>query len=216
MTWRRPFEAMIDELSHTPGVVVREARLGPPPPPAVIARAQAIAGAAWPDGMTEFYSEIGSVDLEYGIDGETNGGSIHIPAVTDVWDHASHEDELWFDWLVAENPDHPFTRIRPIDRFVSEAYAVLYPVPTDGSATAPASVHYHYCGEELVPTDLSYTEWLELLLRSRGALYWLKLTLGKSTRTTWVEANLARVAATFPNFDPASMSPPVPKKEISL
>lgn len=216
MSWKRRFDAMIDELSHLPGVVVREARLGPPTPPDVLARAQAAAGAAWPDGMTEFYSEIGSVDLEYGIGGEANGGAIHIPAVTDVWDHAGHEDELWFDWLVDEDPEHPFTQIRPIDRFVPEAYAVLYPVPADGSATGPATVHYHYCGEELVPTDLSYTEWLELLLRSRGALYWLKLTLGAPTRTTWVEANIARVAALFPSFDPPSISPTVPKKEIPV
>lgn len=216
MTWRRRFEALIAELSHTPGIVVREATLGPPTTPDVLARARAVAGAAWPDGMTEFYAELGSVDLEYGIHGEQNGGAIHIPRVSDVWDHAAHEDELWFDWLVEENPDHPFTRIRPIDRFVPEAYAVLYPVPTDGSATAPATVHYHHCGEALIPTGLSYRAWLELLLRARGALYWLKLAVGKPTHTTWVEENIALIAARFPSFDPASMSPPVRRQEIRL
>ena len=202
---------MIRELSSRPEVTVTEARLGPPTDPGVLAAAQAVAGAAWPKGMTELYSELSTVDIAYRVAGsEPNGGAIHIPTVTDVWDHAGHEDELWFDWLIEENPDHPFTRIRPIDRFMSEAYAVLYPIPSD----APATVHYHYCGESLTPTGLSYERWLELLLRSRGASFWLVLTTGPRTRSTWVEQNIDRVADLFPDFDPRSMSPRTPFEEV--
>jgi hypothetical protein len=204
MKWRPRFERLVAELSSHPAITVRKARIGAPTAAAIIANAKAVAGAAWPDGMTDFYSEMSSVDIDYEVAGsEGNGGSIHIPTVTDVWDHAKHEDELWFDWLVAEKPDHPFTRIRPIDRFVPEAYAVLYPVPSRG----PATVHYHYCGEDLVPTGLRYERWLELLLRARGAHYWLNLTTGPAGGRTWVEENFDRVAAIFPDFDPGSMSP---------
>jgi hypothetical protein len=212
MQWRPRFEALVQELSTHPSIAVRTARIGPPTDPAVLAAARAVAGAAWPDGMTELYSELSSFELNYAVAGsDGNGGSVWIPDVTDVWDHARHEDELWFDWLVAEKPDHPFTKIRPIDRFVPEAYAVLYPVPND----RPATVHYHYCGESLVATGLTYERWLELLLRSRGAHYWLTLTTGPAYRT-WVEENIERVAALFPDFHPAAMTPSTPFTEIDV
>ena len=83
-----------------------------------------------------------------------------------------------------------------MDRFVSEAYAVLYLVPSD----APA-VHYHYCGENLTPTGLSYENWLELLLRSRGASYSHTLATGPRTGDTWVDMNIHRIAKLFPDFD---------------
>ena len=211
MSWRDRFEALIRELSTRPEVTVTEAKLGPPTDPTVLAAAQQVAGAAWPKGMTELYTELSTVDIAYEVAGSNgNGGAIHIPTVTDVWDHAGHEDELWFDWLVDESPNHPFTRIRPIDRFVSEAYAVLYPVPSK----VPATVHYHYCGESLTPTGLSYEQWLELLLRSRGASYWLTLATGPRTGDTWVDKNIHRIAKLFPDFDPASMSPTTPYAEI--
>lgn len=211
MIWRPRFEALVRELVACPAVTVKDAALGPPTDAAALAKARQVAGAAWPAGMTELYTELSSVDITYEVTGsDRNGGAIHLPTVTDVWDHAGHQDELWFDWLVDERPDHPFTRIRPIDRFANEAYAVLYPVPTD----RPATVHYHYCGEQLVPTGLSYGAWLELLLRARGANYWLKLATAPRARGTWVEANLDRVAELFPDFDPSSLSPREPFEAI--
>ena len=211
MAWRPRFEALIRELHACPEVTVKEATLGPPTEAAVLEMARKVAGGAWPDGMTELYAELSSVDIEYEVAGsERNGGAIHIPIVTDVWDHAGHEDELWFDWMADETPNHPFMRIRPIDRFMSEAYAVLYPVPS----AAPATVHYHYCGEELIPTGLSYERWLELLLRSRGANYWLTLATAPRGRSTWVEKNIDRVAKLFPDFDPDAMRPNKAAEEI--
>lgn len=201
--YRRRFEALVTELRSTRGIVVSRAEIAPPTPSAELRAAQHVARAAWPDGMDALYTELGSVDIDWTFAGN-GGGAIHIPRVGDVWDHAAHEDELWFDWLVEEDPDHPFTKIRPIDRFVPEAYAVLYPVPPNAPATAPATVHYHYCGESLVPTDLTYAVWLEHLLHARGTLYWLTLaTAAKGpTATTWVEQNIDRAASVFPDFVP--------------
>lgn len=89
---------------------------------------------------------------------------------------------------------------------------MLYPVPapsapSQGRAEGPATVHYHYAGESLMPTGLDYATWLEWLLRARGAYYWLQLTAGPPSRRTWVDDNLDAMAALFPSFDPASMRP---------
>ena len=210
MRWRPRFEALVEELGSTPGVRLTSAVIGPPTDPHVLAAARVVAGAAWPHEMTALYEELGHVDIAYEIDGSGHGGRIAIPTVTDVWDHGGHEDELWFDWLVEEDPDHPFTHVRPIDRFADEAYAVLHPVPSDG----PAMVCFHVCGESLLPTGLTYAEWLDHLLLARGASYWLALATGPRSRRTWVEENLDRVAALFPSFDPGALTPVRPLPPI--
>lgn len=212
MTYRARFERLIDELNAQSAIRLREARIGAPTEPGEIARWQAVAGPAWPDGMSELYAAVSSMDVEYTVDGGSSGG-VHIPPLADVWDYAALEDELWFDFL---EEGHPFHSIRPIDRFVSEAYAVLYPVPPDAPAAGPAEVAYHYCGEALVPTGLGYREWLELLFRSRGVAYWLGLTLGPATSRTWVEEGIDRMAQLFPDFAPRSMCPAVARPELDV
>lgn len=210
MCYRARFEAMIAELQAHPQIAVRQALVGGPTPPQVLELWRTEAGAAWPDGMTELYREVDSVDIEYEVLGEDGStGGIHLPGLRWMWDYDALQDELWFDFLEA---DHPFHRIRPIDRFVPEAYAVLYPVPGD----RPAQVAYHYCGEELTPTGLSYRAWLELLFRSRGVAYWLTLTLQPpgSDRRTWVESGIDRMVELFPDLDPDGMRPEVVPTKI--
>jgi hypothetical protein len=207
MSHRTRFEKMIRELEAVPGIQIQEAKLGPPTERAEMERWRELAGAAWPDGMSELYSELSSVDIDYMIEGDCGGG-IHLPPLHSIWDYQALEGELWFDFCGAQ---HPFHFIRPIDRFVPEAYAVLHPVPGD------ATVHYHYCGESLVPTGLSYREWLELLYRARGAFYWLQLTVGPwRGERTWVEQGLMRVASIFPDFQPLKMCPSRAFEEIPL
>lgn len=209
MSYRRRFEELIDELKRCSAVRLSEASLGPPTEPGELARWRGVAGAAWPSGMSELYTELSSVDVAYTIDGG-GSGAIHIPRLSGVWDHDALEDDLWFDWLEA---DHPFHRLRPIDRFADEACAVLFPVPADREA----SVAYHYCGETLVPTGLSYRAWLELLFRSRGVAYWLDLSLGPSTgRRTWIEEGIENMAALFPDFRPSSMRPSMPRTCVDV
>lgn len=209
MGYRDRFERMFTALQATPTVKVRTARIEPPDPGA-IGRWREVAGASWPDGMSELYAELSSVDLEWEVEGQKSmGGAIHVPPLS-LWDHDALEDELWFDFTERDSPLH---FIRPIDRFVPEAYAVLYLEPADEQA----KVAYHYCGEELVLTGLTYREWLELLFRSRGTLYWLQLTLGPASgSSTWVEQGIAHAAKLFPDFDPKSMSPRVQQRTIEL
>jgi hypothetical protein len=190
-------------------VTVRSATIEAAVPEAIDAW-KPVAGAAWPPGMTELYSEVSRVDLEWSVEGEDGvSGAIHIPDLR-LWDHAGLEDELWFDFTEDDSALHA---IRPIDRFTAEAYAVLFLDRT------PAEVAYHYCGESLVPAGLSYREWLELLFRARGVQYWIQLALGPPPppdRETWVEEGIARAAKLFPDFDPASMSPARQRLEVDL
>jgi uncharacterized protein (TIGR02996 family) len=208
MHYRVRFEQMFAELRARSDVAVRTATIESPDPDA-IARWRPIAGAAWPDGMTELYTELSGVELDYDVkNAESVGGALHIPSPA-LWDHAALEQELWFDFT---EPDSALHRIRPIDRFVPEAYTVLYL----RSPSAPAEVAYHYCGEALVPTDLTYREWLECLFRARGAMYWIQLALGPAGGTTWVEDGIAHVARMFPDFDPGAMMPPRAMPEVPL
>jgi uncharacterized protein (TIGR02996 family) len=216
MCWRVRFERLVEELRARPEIEVQKAELGPPTAPDELARWRQVAGAAWPDGMTELYSELSRVRVSFRAEGgpeEGTHGTIALPALQTVWDYPRLQGLLWFDFL---EQDHPFRSIRPIDMFVDEAYAVLYPVPPDGSASGPAEVAYHYCGEQLTATGLSYREWLELLMRARGVHYWLKLTLAPATRRTWVEEGVGRMAELFPDFDPHSMMPGEPREEVDL
>lgn len=206
MHYRVRFEQLVAELRALPGATIRELRLGAPDLDAV-ARWQATAGAAWPVGMTELYEEVGTVDLDWQVD-RVRGG-IHLPDLS-LWDHAALEDELWFDFT---EPDSALHAIRPIDRFVPEAYTVLY-LATPGE---PARVAYHYCGEQLVPTELTYREWLELLFRSRGVTYWMLLAINSApTDYSWVAGDFERAAAWFPDFDPTSMHPRTVPDEVPL
>jgi len=210
MSYRVRFEQLFAELAAHPALEVTEARIDPPRPDE-LATWRAVAGAAWPEGMTELYSELSAVSLEWRLPGEKSvGGAIQIPSLA-LWDHDALEDELWFDFTEAESALHA---IRPIDRFVAEAYAVLYLAPT--RRDRPAEVAYHYCGEELVPTGLSYREWLELLFRARGTAYWLTLTLGPDRDGTWVGEGIARVAALFPDFAPDSMRPREARPSVEI
>jgi uncharacterized protein (TIGR02996 family) len=207
MHYRVRFEQMFEELRARPDISVRTALIEGPVLDD-LARWKKVAGAAWPPGMTELYSELSGVDLEYKIEGGSLGGAIHIPALS-LWDHGPLDGELWFDFTDDDNPLH---RLRPIDRFVSEAYTVLYLRDPD----RVAEVAYHYCGETLIPTRLSYREWLEMLFRSRGVFYWIKLAVEKRGRGTWVEDGIAQVAKRFPDFDPAAMSPTTDCEEVEL
>ena len=206
MHYRARFEALFDELRAHGDVAVRQATIADPDPEA-LEHWRTAAGAAWPVGMTELYSELSGVDLEYRV-GEEVSGCIHIPALG-LWDHAALENELWFEFTEDDSALH---KIRPIDRFTAEAYTVLY----INSPDQPAEVAYHYCGESLVPTGLTYREWLELLFRSRGVAYWIKLATGPQVRRTWVEEGIAHIAQMFPDFVPHAMSPAKPYDEVPL
>jgi uncharacterized protein (TIGR02996 family) len=208
MHYRVRFEQLIAELNANPAITVEAATIDEPN--GDLARWKAVAGASWPEGMEELYTELSGVSIGWTVEGTSDvNGAIRLPSLS-LWDHDALEGELWFDFTEG---DHPFHFIRPIDRFVAEAYAVLYLRP----GGKPATVAYHYCGETLIRTGLSYREWLEFLFRSRGVLYWLQLATGPAQQQgDWVEQGIEYVAGLFPDFDPTSMSPKFAQPEIAL
>lgn len=225
MKYRERFVRLIDQVRACPGLVLEKATLEPPTPPGEIARACAMAGAAWPRGMTALYTELGGVDIRFRsartrivkhpggsedhFDSEPSG-SIRIPPVGTIWDVAELEDVLWFD----HNPvDHPLRKLRPIDWFGPEGCAVLH---VDGPDAEPL-VHYHYCGEILIPTGLSYFDWLEALFVSRGVSYWILAHTGPlaSLDPSFVK-HFTEMAKLFPDYDPAKSSPPTGRPEINV
>lgn len=83
MSYRKRFEDLVSRLAANDRVRVKPPRggeywrlsgpgergmhVGPPTPPEQIAAARAVAGASWPDGMTELYEELSFVDIAYDI-----------------------------------------------------------------------------------------------------------------------------------------------------
>lgn len=176
MSYRARFEALIDELRACPELQVNRAELGPPTEPQVLLAARQVAAGAWPSGMGELYQELSFVHLDYSIRGwpDQSGGAIELPTVDFVWDHLAHEDAIWFS---DPNLDHPeLRRLRPIDCFVPEQWATLYPVP----GTGEAKVCLFSMNDAFCPLELSYAEWLELLLEARGAYYWMSEWAGST------------------------------------
>jgi len=207
MHYRVRFQQMIAELKAHPEIELKEAKIEKAKPKD-IEKWKKVAGASWPEGMEDLYNEVSGVHIEWKAPNlDSVNGGISIPSLS-LWDHDALEDELWFDFT---EPDTALHHIRPIDRFVAEAYTVLYLKP----AGKPARVAYHYCGEELVPTDLSYREWLEQLFRSRGVLYWVQLAAGKSGGD-WVARGFEEAARMFPDFDPKSIKSKKQHKEVDL
>ncbi|KAL2811712.1 hypothetical protein BJX63DRAFT_273544 [Aspergillus granulosus] len=76
----------------------------------------------------------------------------------------------------AEDWRFRFAHLKPIDRFVPEAYTVLVgPKKQKKSRSQKFSdfIAYHYCGEELVETKYTFADYVERLLISRGYWYWV-------------------------------------------
>ncbi len=219
MSYRARFESLVSDLQSHPKVTIQTATIGPPTDPAVLVAAQKIAGKAWPSGMTAFFEQMSSVSIAFVAAG-TNAsggpcevrGTIAIPRVEDMFDYAGLEEETWFDFLES---DHPFHLIRPLDRFVPEAYAVLYPVNINPAANAVQSrVMYHFCGEELWETGMSFEQYIDFLLITRGIHYSIKLKVGPRGASTWVEEMHDAAHRLFPDFDPNALAAPTRRAEI--
>jgi hypothetical protein len=117
---------------------------------------------------------------------------------------ADWRDHIYF------SDDDPMKQIKPFDFFVPEACAVFFPVP--GNAT----IHYHYCGEELHPTGYTLNEYLDRLLLSRGYRYWMT-SLGVDTReSAEADAFLNDAPLLFKGFNASLFKPKTKAGEIDL
>ncbi|KAL2784914.1 hypothetical protein BJX66DRAFT_315951 [Aspergillus keveii] len=95
-----------------------------------------------------------------------------------------------------------FAHLKPIDRFVPEAYTVLVgPMKKDRPQKFSDYIAYHYCGEELVETRYTFADYVERLLVSRGYWYWVT-SLCPLDRGSLEADALKRIAPQiFPDMD---------------
>jgi hypothetical protein len=168
--WKARFERLVEELEFHPMLCVDESEIRPPASESEIERATSSAGGILPPGMADVYREMNGMRLAWsareGINFDTKeapSGAINLlPIIRERGESVfgSWKDVVWF------SEDDEFRRVVPFDLYTPEAGSAFHPVPGE------MRVHYHYLGETLSPTGRTFLEYLELLLKSRGYLYW--------------------------------------------
>ncbi|WP_330453132.1 MULTISPECIES: hypothetical protein [unclassified Streptomyces] len=152
-----------------------------------------------PAGVEEFYREVGSFKLEWrSTEGDgTDRGVVDILPLDRVLGDWS--GITWFP-----SGEQEFRPVVPFDFFTPEACAA-FERGEDG--TFAEEVSYHYFGEELAPTGRTFTEYVDLLIASRGYWYWPKtLCAGyeDSAEVTDFRQNMPRL---FPDHDDGLFRP---------
>ncbi|MYS38667.1 hypothetical protein K388_01102 [Streptomyces sp. KhCrAH-43] len=192
---RDRLDALVAELRENPRVELLNHELTDPLP------ADRIGGLAdgLPAGVAEFYREVGSFTLEWRStegDGANRGvaGILPLDRVLGDWSGIT-----WFP-----NGEQEFRPVVPFDFFTPEACAA-FERGEDG--TFADKVSYHYFGEELAPTGRTFTEYVDLLIASRGYWYWPKtLCAGyeDSAEVTGFRQDMPRI---FPDYDDTLFRP---------
>jgi hypothetical protein len=168
--YRGRFERLIEEIKSHPLLRVDRAEVRSPASDAEIEQATRAAGGALPSGVETLYRELNGMTLEWSLredvefeSDEPPAGSINLlPLIRDRGESifGSWKGVVWFD----ENDR--FRRVVPFDFFTPEAGSVFYPVGGE------MIVHDHYFGETLSSTGRGFAEYVELLFKARGYLYW--------------------------------------------
>jgi hypothetical protein len=158
------FRAMAEALGKHPDIAVTTCAFNPPATKGELDEARRTFRLT--RAMTSFYRQANGLTLRWerreGRDlpqGGEASGSINLLPVQRAFGE-------WGDAL-ASDPDEPMARLRPIDLFVEEACAALL---LDGAANP--QVYYCILGEEMRPLGVTFTGYLNLLLKSRGFWYW--------------------------------------------
>ena len=177
----RQLKKMLSTLQLHPDITVTEAKVNPPAPQYQIFQAISYARGTLPPGVEEFYSQVGSIDVEWAYTDpkapNTNlplTGSIHILPITEVFGD-NWRDITWFP-LPEDLQPHPddawrftYRNVVPFDLFVPEACMCF--IQEEGQ-TPENCVAFHYFGEELYRTRYTFSEYIERLLASYGFWYW--------------------------------------------
>jgi hypothetical protein len=168
--WKSRFEKLADEIKAHPLLRVDAWEIRPPASDTDILRATQVAGGTLPTGLAEVYRELDGMRLEWSLRedapfeaAEPPAGAINLlPLIRDRGESifGSWKGIVWF------NEEDKYRRAIPFDLFTPEAGSAFYPMPGD------MAVHYHYLGESLSTTGRTFLEYLELLFKARGYLYW--------------------------------------------
>ena len=168
--WRERFDKLVEEIRSHPMLRLDRSEIRAPASEADIDRALHAAGGTLPDGVADLYRQMDGASIEWSTRGEIHfetkdspTGAINLlPLIRDRGESifGSWKNVVWF------SEDDKFRRVAPFDLFTPEAGSVFYPMPGE------MKVHYHYLGETLSSTGRTFLEYLELLLKARGYLYW--------------------------------------------
>ncbi|KAL2847337.1 hypothetical protein BJX68DRAFT_113071 [Aspergillus pseudodeflectus] len=173
-----------------------------------------------PKLLPENLSELPPWEQQY-YDYSVPQGHVNIIPITQIF--GSWEDDLYFpedgegegecdpndppyeeDDKMEEEEDwrFRFAHLKPLDRFVPEAYTVLIgPKKKDRPQKFSNYIAYHYCGEELVETRYTFADYVERLLISRGYWYWVRSLCRLDRGSLEVNALKSIAPQIFPDMD---------------
>ena len=210
MSYRARLEAMCQGLRRHKQIKLTQAFLGPPVPEYELASFRHQAGGQLSEGLEAFWREVSYVDIAWSCPNpipeaqeETLTGSVHLLAPSKVF--GPWRDIIWFDFVEEE---HPYRALRPLDFFVPEACAALYPIPGEHE------IAYHVCGEELHPTGLSFAQWFERMMMARGCWYWIEACCVDGQGSPQTEQFLEAMPRLFDDFEAELFKPLTTRGEI--
>ncbi len=151
---------MAAELEKHPEIELSVCRFNPPAAEAELA--QVGENFKLTPAMLKFYRQANGVNIHWERRGskETAAvGYINLLPVGEVF--GSWEGVIYLE------EESRFKPLHPLDFFIEEACAAL---KLDGSENP--EVYYHSLGGEMAPLGVDFGGYLELLLESRGFLYW--------------------------------------------
>lgn len=197
------FRRMVDELETHPHLEVVDFHFSPPARPEEIESAKRSLGGALPDGVETFYREMNGFTLEWEIKLEeirqgddSDKGLMDILPIGEVL--KDWKESIWFEG------DERYKPVKPLDFFVPEACsALLYREETGFQPT----VHYHYLGELLLDTGYGFRSYIDRLLASRGAWYWIETLCRETRESPPSQAFFRRMPRLFADFEPSLFQP---------
>jgi hypothetical protein len=200
--YREQVEQMVRALEEHPGIVVRHAEIRPPATEQQLATARTYALYRLPPGVAEFFRELNGFELEWETTapgGETGSGSVNVVPVEQVF--AGWEGTVWFPGVEG---GERFREVKPFDVFTAEACAAFQQPPDEFPSE---EVAVHYFGEDLCGTGFDFGEYVDLLLASRGYLYWQLALCAETADGGEASAFRERAPRLFPDLDPSRFRP---------
>ncbi|KAJ5573195.1 hypothetical protein N7450_010179 [Penicillium hetheringtonii] len=213
---QRRLKRMVLTLQQHPHIRVTEARLDPPTPQSEIDRAKEYARGILPDGVEEFYSQVGSFALEWEhtspeltIGDLPCTGRIKILPINETFGD-NWRDITWFplpDHIVPRPDDEwrfTYRGVLPFDFFVPEACMCFIQTP---GGIPENHIAYHYFGEELYRTRYTFKDYIERLLASYGFWYWEETLCSETKSSAQVLSFRANMPQIFEGYDDGLFQP---------
>ncbi|MEW2176329.1 hypothetical protein AB0890_08360 [Streptomyces sp. NPDC005406] len=201
---RHRLDSLIAELRENPRVELLDHALTEPLPSDRISRIIEESGSRLPDGVEEFYRQVGSFRLDWRCTvPEIQQGDSSDHGVVDILPI----DRVLGDWSgVTWFPtgEQEFRPVVPFDFFTPEACVAFE--RGDGGVFGE-KLSYHYFGEELTSMNRTFGEYVELLIASRGYWYWPKTLCAGHEDSAEVADFRRNMPLIFPDYDDAMFQP---------